>query len=365
MAPTNGNQSIHIAFLIEQGFEDSEFQIPYLALRETGARVTVVGSRMNNEYHGKQGKVTVKPEATATEVRSEDFDLIVIPGGHAPDVMRTNPNMVRLIMDAMGQEKLIAAVCHGPQLLIEADQLRGRRATGFRAIRKDMQNAGATYIDEAVVVDGNLITARQPGDLPMFTTVILSQLGLSLKDTQLPDLGDRQFAWWKLGENWGGSSRGDIIRALETAIIGERYTLSEFRQYAERARDPELTLVLQEVCVTKERNLQRLEARLADFGERVTWQSTASEAYATLQNWLQANDNDQMSIVRRALGDLQTGVVDAFQISISLTDPITAEIFDEVEMNLALHEERLGDYYRARQGANVQPPMPTTMAGVG
>ena len=107
--------------------------------------------------------------------------LSSFPGGHAPDHIRVNDQAVRLVINAMAQGKLIAAVCHGPQVLVEADQLRDKQATGFRSIRKDMQNAGATYIDEPVVVDGNLITSRRPGEgLPMFTTMILSRLGLPM-----------------------------------------------------------------------------------------------------------------------------------------------------------------------------------------
>ncbi|MBD0325484.1 MAG: type 1 glutamine amidotransferase, partial [Pyrinomonadaceae bacterium] len=130
-----------VAILVEKNFEDSEFQIPYNALQAAGAEVTVLGSRMNEEYAGKQGKVSIKPDGTTTEARAEDFDAVVIPGGTAPDTMRTNMKTVRFVQQAVEQNKLVAAVCHGPQLLIEGDLLRGRRATGFRAIRKDMQNA--------------------------------------------------------------------------------------------------------------------------------------------------------------------------------------------------------------------------------
>ncbi|MBE9128383.1 MULTISPECIES: DJ-1/PfpI/YhbO family deglycase/protease [unclassified Coleofasciculus] len=353
-----------VAILIEDQFEDSEFNIPNTALKQAGANVVVLGSRMNDEYQGKGGKVSVKPDATATEVRSEDFDAIVIPGGAAPDKIRANPNAVRLIMDAMAQGKLIAAVCHGPQILIEADQLRGKQATGFRSIRKDMQNAGATYINEPLVVDGNLITARQPSDLPIFTATLLSRLGLSIPNTVLPDMSDRTFEWWKMAADWGGSSRSDIVNALNTAISGEHYTYKAYEQYAERTTDPELRLVLREVCITKQQHIQLLESRLAAFNEQVSWQAMGSEALATLQSWLQANDDDR-AILRRALGDLQTGVVDSYHLSSQLTDPLTVEILMQIEENLSRHEERVSELYRARLGSNVQPPMPTTMAIVG
>ncbi|MDY6784652.1 MAG: DJ-1/PfpI/YhbO family deglycase/protease [Cyanobacteriota bacterium] len=359
MVSTNGTQKTRVAFLLENNFEDSEFQIPYNALQQAGVETIILGSRMNDEYQGKRGKVTVKPNATATEVRSEDFDAIIIPGGAAPDRIRTNPNAVRLIMDAMGQNLPIAAVCHGPQVLIEGDQLRDKRATGFRAIRKDIQNAGATYINEAVVVDGNLITSRQPSDLPLFTTLILTTLGLSVKEATLPDISDTNYEWWRLAETWGGSTRSDIVGALQTAIGGERYTHKAFEQYGERTTDVELRVVLQEICTTKQQHIQLLEARLADFGEQATLQAAGSAALAALQGILQSQDD--VGILRRALGDIQTGVVDSFQLCIQLTDPTTAQLFAQIEENLAKHEERLSTLYRARFGKEVPPPQPTTM----
>ncbi|MFE4105555.1 DJ-1/PfpI/YhbO family deglycase/protease [Almyronema epifaneia] len=354
----SGNK--RVAILIENQFEDAEFQVPYTALKQAGVETVVLGSRMNDEYTGKRGQVTLRPNATATEVRSEDFDAILIPGGGAPDQIRLNPNAVRLVMNAIAQDKIVAAVCHGPQVLIEADQLQGKQATGYRSIRKDMQNAGATYIDEPVVVDGNLITARQPGDLPLFTTMLLSALRLDLSGEALPELGGQNDSWWQLAEKWGGSSRQDIVNALNAATVGERYTLSAFEKYLEKVSDTELRVILQAVMTTKRQHLALLEQRLSAFDEKVTWQAVGSEAFATLQNWLQASDN--MAITRRALGDIQTGVVDALHLAAQLTDPTTVEIFSQIEDNLSRHEQRFADFYRARAGAQVQPPSPTTVA---
>lgn len=360
MVTTNGNLPKKVAILIENGFEDSEFKIPYTALKRSKAQVWVLGSRMNEEYTGKRGQEKIKPDATVTEVRSEDFDAIVIPGGSAPDKMRTNPNTVRLIIDAMAQDKFVAAVCHGPQLLIEADQLQGREATGFRAIRKDMQNAGATYIDESAVVDGNLLTSRQPGDLAMFTTILLSRLGLSIEGTTLPNEGDRDFEFWKLAEDWGGSSRFDIVNALNTAITGEHYTTKVFEKYQANANDTELKTVLSEIITTKKQNIQSLEQRLQAFDEEVSWQALGSEAVATLQSWLQGSND--LDILRRALGDIQTGVIDANHLSIQLTDPMTVDVLWQVSQNLSTLEMRLSDLYRARIGDEMMPPKPTTFA---
>ena len=359
----NGAIKKRIAILLENGFEDSEFKIPYNALQKAGATTVILGTRMNEEYKGKRGELSIAPEATAAEVRSEDFDAILIPGGLAPDKIRTNPNAVRLVIDAMAQGKVIAAICHGPQVLIEADQLRLRQATGFRAIRKDIQNAGATYINEPVVVNGNLITSRQPSDLPMFAAAIINSLGLSIEGTTLPSASDLSYEWWKLGEAWGGSTRGEIVNALNVAVMGERYSAAALKEYEKRATDIELKVVLRETMTTKQRHIALLESRLKDFGEEVSWQAMGSEALATLQSWLQSNTSEP-DIMRRALGDLQTGIVDSSGLYLQITDPATAEILQEIEANLSLHEQRFGDLYRARLGAKVEAPMPTTFAGV-
>jgi protease I len=360
MTATNGATLKRVAILIEHQFEDSEFQVPYTALEQAGATVVVLGSRMNDNYEGKRGALSISPDATATEVRAEDFDAIIIPGGAAPDKIRTNPNAVRLITDAMEQGKLIAAVCHGPQVLIEADLIRDRQVTGYRAIRKDIQNAGANYHDEPVVIDGNLITARQPSDLAAFSVAILKALNLTIPGLVLPDVNDRNFEWWTLAERWEGSSRNDIINMINTFILGERYTLEAFKQYGDRILDPEIRQFFSEVVQAKQHNFSLLESRLHAFNERLTWQTVASDAYAKLQTWLQSQD--EREILRRALGDLQTGVVDAFQLASQVTDPITADIFMQVELSLSKHERRLAEIYRSRVGNNVHPPAPTTVA---
>lgn len=357
--PHHATPRKRIAILLENQFEDSAFQVPSTALRKAGATVAVIGSRMNEEYQGKRSTVSVKPVATSTEVRAENFDAFVIPGGR----IRANPNMVRLVTHAMEQDKLVAAVGYGPQILIEADQLRGKHATSVRSICTDLQNAGAIYVNEPVVVEGNLVTARQPSDLPMFTTMILKCLNLTITGTTLPKVSDSAFDWWKLGAAWGGSSRQDIIKALNTAIVGERYTLEAFMQYSHRVSDQELRLFLQGISSTKHYHVERLEAHLYDmFKERLTWQAVGSEAYAALQGWLQSSND--LSILRRALGDIQTGVIDVYHLCNQLTDPKTVSILEEVEHDLANHEQQLANLYHARSGDNVKPPMPTTIAAV-
>jgi protease I len=347
-----------VAILIEKDFEDSEFQIPYNALKAAGAEVTVLGSRMNETYTGKQGKASIAPDGTTTEARARDFDAVLIPGGLAPDTMRTNMKTVHFVQDAVEQGKLVAAVCHGPQVLIEGDLLKGKRATGFRAIRKDMQNAGANFVDEPVVTDGNLITSRRPADVPIFTATILNRLGLSIEDTELPAETDSGAEWWKLAEEWGGSSKSEIVDGINTAIRGERYAVTAFEHYAEKATDPELRSLLNEVRENKQAHIQKLEARLGAMGEKESFQAAGSGAWATLKSWLQSNDD--LAILRRALGDLQTGVVDANNLRNSLTDPVTAAVLDEIEVDIARHEQRLADLYHARTGKEPYAAEPTT-----
>ena len=174
-----------VAILIENQFEDLEFQVPFKALQRAGAKVLVLGSRMNDTYQSYRGKVSIKPDATATEVMADDFDALVIPGGS----IRTNPNVVHLVTNAIAQGKLVAAIGYGPQILIETDQIKDKQITGSRAIRKDIENAGAVYLDAPTVVDGHLITARRPGDLPIFAATLLRLLGLTIESTHLPTNG--------------------------------------------------------------------------------------------------------------------------------------------------------------------------------
>lgn len=362
MAATSGATK-RVAILIENNVEDAEFQIPYNALKKAGAEVVVLGSRLNEEYKGKQGKLTQKADATTTESRADEFDAVIIPGGGAPDVMRTNMKTVRFVQDAMKADKLVAAVCHGPQLLIEGDLLKGKRATGFRAIRKDMQNAGAKYADESLVVDGNLITSRQPGDLPIFTTAVLNRLGLKIKDTNLFKENELNADWYQLGEEWGGSTKDEIVEALNTAIRGERYAMEAFGHYAEKVSDGELRATFNEIAATKKRHVEMLEARLTALGENQTFQASGSGAWATLKSWLQSSD--EVATLRRAIGDLQTGVVDSWNLHNKLTDPVTVSVFDKILEDIAVHEQRVADLYHARTGGEKsQTAQPTTGAAV-
>ena len=166
-----------VAILAEQDFEDSELTEPLKAMKEAGAQVFVVGSGSQTSYRGKRGKATIKVDIDADKVRAEDFDAIIIPGGYAPDKMRLHQPMIDLVKRAHDLGKVVAAICHGPQLLISADVVRGRRVTSWPSVAIDLKNAGANWVDEPVVRDRNLITSRKPSDLPVFNRAIIQALG--------------------------------------------------------------------------------------------------------------------------------------------------------------------------------------------
>jgi protease I len=165
-----------VAILVEQDFEDAELTEPLKAMRDAGAQIFIVGSGSQTSYQGKRGKATIKVDIDADKVRAEDFDAIIIPGGYAPDKMRLYQPMIDLVKKAHDLGKLIAAICHGPQLLISAGIVSGRRLTSWPSVAIDLRNAGAIWVDEAVVRDGNVITSRRPSDLPVFNSAIIQAL---------------------------------------------------------------------------------------------------------------------------------------------------------------------------------------------
>ena len=166
----------HVAFVLAPDFEDSEFRVPYDRLREAGHEVTVVGVEAGAELKGKKGKETFTVETTPDTVGAGDFDALVIPGGYAPDKLRTDEGVVSLVSKVFADGKPVAAICHAGSLLIEADAVDGRTVTSWPSIKTDLENAGATWIDREVVEDGNLITSRKPDDLDAFCAAILERL---------------------------------------------------------------------------------------------------------------------------------------------------------------------------------------------
>ena len=164
-----------VAVLVEKMYEDLELWYPVLRLREAGCNVKVVGPKAGESYASKHG-YPAKADVSASDVKADDFDAIVIPGGYSPDHMRRHKAMVDLVAQAARQGKVLAAICHGPWMLCSARCLKGRKVTSFVAVRDDVENAGGLWEDAAVVRDGNLVTSRTPDDLPDFMRGIFAAL---------------------------------------------------------------------------------------------------------------------------------------------------------------------------------------------
>lgn len=164
-----------VAILVEDLYQELELWYPYYRLREAGADVTIVGPKAEHEYKSKHGYPARSQRASAS-LRADEFDAVIVPGGYAPDLMRRDADLVRFVREMDASGKVVAAICHAGWVLVSAGVLRGRRATCFRSIKDDVIAAGARYEDTAVVRDGNLITSRQPDDLPAFASEIIGTL---------------------------------------------------------------------------------------------------------------------------------------------------------------------------------------------
>jgi protease I len=168
-------QGKRIAILAENNYQELELWYPLLRFREAGAEVRVVGMPGVAEYHSKHG-YPVKVDVAADAVTPDDFDAVIIPGGYAPDLMRRHAPMLALVRGVFERGGIVGMICHAAWVGISAGIVRGKRATCVSAIKDDLINAGAHYVDAEVVRDGNLITSRVPGDLPAFCRTIIAAL---------------------------------------------------------------------------------------------------------------------------------------------------------------------------------------------
>ena len=167
-----------IAILAENMYQEMELWVPYYRFKEEGAEVKVVGADGAKAYTSKHG-YPVNVDVQADQVKAVEFDAVVVPGGYAPDLMRRHPAMVALVREAAQQGKVVAAICHAGWMLVSAGVPKGRKATSFFSIKDDLVAAGANWVDQEVVVDGNLITSRRPDDLPAFCRALVAALGKS------------------------------------------------------------------------------------------------------------------------------------------------------------------------------------------
>jgi protease I len=172
---TQGDE-MKIACVLGQGFEDSEFRVPYDRLKAEGYQVDVIGLKAGEELKGYKGKEKVKAEKGIDQVNADDYDALLIPGGQSPDHLRVDKRMVEFVKAFDQAGKLVAAVCHGPQLLIAAHLVKGRTMTAWQTIQDDLKQIGAIVKDEPVVVDRNWITSRKPDDLKQFSEAIVDHV---------------------------------------------------------------------------------------------------------------------------------------------------------------------------------------------
>ena len=162
-----------VAILVEDDFEDRELPLLLECLREAGMTVTIVGMAAGAEYRGKRLEATVRSDIAAGKAKTADFDIVVVPGGYAPDKIRMRHAMVDLVRDALDAGKPVAAIDRGAQVLITVNALRGRTVTCWPSIAIDVKNAGGKYVDRPVVEDGPIITARKWDDIPAFCDAIV------------------------------------------------------------------------------------------------------------------------------------------------------------------------------------------------
>ena len=165
----------HIVVLVDKGFEDLEFWVPTMRLREEGADVVIAGREADGTFTGKHG-LTATSEVAARDLQADDFDAVVVPGGWAPDKLRRDPGVTDLVAKMDRQEKIVAQICHAGLVGISAGVVDGHRATGSTGIKDDLVNAGATWVDEPAFRDGNQVWGRVVKDIPAFCRVLVSAL---------------------------------------------------------------------------------------------------------------------------------------------------------------------------------------------
>ena len=169
-----------IAVLLGPDFEDQQFKVPYDHLYQARHDVVVLGSTLGDTLHGRHRRVIASVQNTADHVQPNDFAILLIPGGYSPDHLRTDHAIVDFVSQFATLHRPIAAIGHGPQLLIEAEVVAGKKLTSFPSIKRDLLNAGAVWLDQAVCIDGELITARDVDGLDAFSSALLKRIGRSV-----------------------------------------------------------------------------------------------------------------------------------------------------------------------------------------
>ncbi len=169
-------QRARVACILSDGFEDSEFRVPYDRMRDEGFQVDIVGAKAGQRVQGKNGVEKVTTDKGIDDVRAEDYQALFIPGGYSPDHLRIDRRFVDFAKAFDRSHKMVAAVCHGPQLLMTAGLVKGRTLTAWPTVQRDLEMVGARVKDEPVVVDDNWITSRKPDDLQQFSDAVVQRL---------------------------------------------------------------------------------------------------------------------------------------------------------------------------------------------
>lgn len=165
-----------VAVIMDDWFEDVEYTQPAAAFEKAGHEIVIIGLEKGKVVTGKRQKVQATIQRSLGDVSVDEFDALLIPGGYSPDRLRAHEMAVQFVKDFTKSGKPVFSICHAPQILITADVLKNHRITGYKSIIQDIKNAGAEFIDKEVVVDGNLVSSRDPGDIPAFIRESLQKL---------------------------------------------------------------------------------------------------------------------------------------------------------------------------------------------
>jgi len=165
-----------IGILVGPGYEDLEFWVPYMRMKEEGAEVTVIATKRGETYISKSGGLTVESQAAAEEIHADRLDALLVPGGWAPDKLRRDPHILRLVREMNVQAKILGFICHAGWVAASAQICKGKRATGSLGIKDDMENAGASWVDEPAFQEGNLVWGRVVADIPDYCRELINAL---------------------------------------------------------------------------------------------------------------------------------------------------------------------------------------------
>ena len=165
-----------IGILVGPGYEELEFWVPYMRMQEEGAEVRVIGIKAGEIYTGKSGGLTVESHTAAKEITADQLDALLVPGGWAPDKLRRDRNILQLVQNMNAQDKIMGFICHAGWVAASAGICKGKRVTGSTGIKDDLENAGAIWVDEPALREGNLVWGRVVADIPDYCRELIAAL---------------------------------------------------------------------------------------------------------------------------------------------------------------------------------------------